>query len=314
MHLEKLNPDTVIARPAEDDLVAAFENKKLTAALRADALEQLAAIQPSKALELARALLPDHGTPGLRAAARILIMRLDSAASYTQLSSALSDGSPREMQATLTLAQRFDSRPSDAFWTELGKKFLEGKVEPAVRLEVWEGLQLRDVAPRGPFRRILETAEAALDEAADPLARWRMCETGGDPDKGRLVYETSRILQCTACHALRGRGGVSGPELDGVASRLSRDELLASLVQPSALIAQGFGKVTLTLEDGTELIGVLRRRDDNYLLLATPRGPRRIAAKDVQSVSSPVSPMPSASALLTPREIRDLMAWLETLK
>jgi quinoprotein glucose dehydrogenase len=141
-----------------------------------------------------------------------------------------------------------------------------------------------------------------------------MCETGGDPDKGRFIFETNRNLQCTSCHALRGRGGVSGPELDGVASRLSRDKLLASLVQPSALIAPGFGKVTLTLEDGTELTGLLRRRDDHHLLVSTPRGPRRIAAKDVQSVSAPVSPMPTASALLTPREIRDLMAWLETLK
>jgi quinoprotein glucose dehydrogenase len=313
-HLEKLNPDTGGSKPAADPFVAAFENTKLTAARRADALEQLAAIQPAKALELARALLPDHGAPELRAAARTLIMRLDSGASYTQLSSALSIGSTREMQATLTLAQRFDSKSSDAFWMDLGKKFLENKVEPEVRLEVWEGLQLRDVAPRGPIRRILETADAALDEAADPLARWRMCQTGGDPDKGRLVFETSRTLQCTACHSLQGRGGVSGPELDGVASRLSRDKLLASLVQPSALIAPGFGMATLTLEDGTELTGVLRRRDDQYLLLATPRGPRRIAAKHVRSVSAPISPMPSASALLTPREIRDLMAWLETLK
>ncbi len=313
-HLEELQPGTDNAKPAVEPLVAAFENRKLTAAARLDALEQLAALQPAKALELARALLPDHGTAALRAGARTLIMRLDSADSYTQLNAALQSGSVPEMQATLTLAQRFDSKQSDAFWTGLGKRFLDDKLHPAVRLEVWEGLQLRDVAPRGPYRRLLETAEAALDEAADPLARWRMCETGGDPDKGRFLFETGRTLNCTACHSLRGRGGVSGPELDGVASRLDRAQLLAALVQPGSLIAPGFGKVTLTLQDGTELTGLLRRRDETSLLLATPHGPRRIAAGTVKAVSAPVSPMPSAASLLTPREIRDLLAWLETLK
>jgi len=313
-HLETLHPEAAKAKPAAEALSAAFANRKLSAAARADALQQLAAHKPDKALELARALLPGHGPAELRAAARTLIMRLDSAASYTQLSGALDAGSPQEMQATLTLAQRFDSKQSEAFWTGLGKKYLEGKVDPAVRLEVWEGLQQRDTAPRGPYRRILEAADAALDEAADPLARWRMCESGGAPDKGRFVFETGRALHCSACHSLQGRGGVTGPELDGVASRLSRDQLLAALVQPSAHLAPGFGKVTLTLKDGTALSGLLRRRDEAALLLATPRGPRRVPAMAVQHITAPVSPMPSAAALLTPREIRDLMAWLETLK
>lgn len=313
VHLEKLQPGSA-TKPDAASLAAAFQNKKLREAARVAALTQLAALQPAKALELARALLPGHGTADLRAAARGVIIQLDSAASYTQLAETLTVGSPQEMRAVLALAQRFDSKQSDVFWSGMGKKFIEGTVDPAARLEVWEGLHQRDLATRGPYRRILETADAALDEAADPLARWRLCETGGDPDKGRFVFETSRAPNCTACHSLHGRGGTSGPELDQVAARLTRDQLLAALVQPSATIAPGFGKVTVTLQDGAEISGILRRRDDTALLLATPHGPRRFQTDAVVSLSPPVSPMPSAATLLTPREIRDLMAWLETLK
>lgn len=313
-HLSKLQPDKFAVKPEAAALVRAFENRELSTALRADALHQLESVQPAKALELSRGLLPGRGTAALRAEARTLIMRLDSAASYTQLTEALATGAPQEMQAVLLMAQRFDSKQSDAFWTGMARKFIEGQVNPAARLEVREGLDLRDVASRGPYRRVLESVDAALDEAADPLARWRLCETGGDPDKGRLVFELSRDINCTSCHSLHGRGGVSGPELDHVASRLTRDQLLASLVQPSSLIAAGFSQVTLTLQDGTEVSGILRKRDDTALLLATDHGPKHCNADAVQSLSPPVSPMPSAATLLTPREIRDLMAWLETLK
>ena len=173
---------------------------------------------------------------------------------------------------------------------------------------------MRDIATRGQFRRLLETTNATFDDLANPLARWRMCETGGDPDKGRRLFETGRTLNCTACHSLNGRGGASAPELDRVAARLNRSQLLGSLVQPSAAIAPGCGRVTLTLQDGTALSGILRKRDDTTLLLATPHGHRRLNADHVQSLSPPASPMPAASSLLTLREIRDLLAWLETLK
>jgi hypothetical protein len=40
----------------------------------------------------------------------------------------------------------------------------------------------------------------------------------------------------------------------------------------------------------------------------------RLNEAAVQSMTTTVSPMPSAAALLTPREIRDPTAWLAILK
>jgi putative heme-binding domain-containing protein len=312
--LLKLKPALAAAQPGVEALIATVANRDMDDAGRIEALQQLAILQPAKALETSRGLLPGQGTPSLRAAARTLIMKLDAPASYKVIGEALATGSLQEIQAVLQVAVRFDSKQSEALWLDLGKKYSDGTIAPGARLEVLEGLRYRDTSTRGKFRRLLESVESDLDEESDPLARWRLCETGGDPDKGRFLFETERNLNCTECHSLRGRGGGSGPELDGVAARLRPSQLVAALVHPSVAIAHGYGRVTVTLQDGTMLAGVLRKRDDTSLMLATRTGVRFMNADTVKSISDPVSSMPSAAALLTLREIRDLVAWLATLK
>lgn len=302
------------AQTSVEQLISMIGEKALSDAARVDALQQLAARQPSKALEISRSLLPGGGTAMLRANARITVMKLDPASSYAQVHEALAAGSPPEMQAVLQLADRFDSKQSEAFWLDLAKKYFDRTIDPCVQLEVLEGLTRRDTATRSKMRRLLEAADANLDEAADPLARWRLCETGGDPDKGRRLFESGRFVCCTSCHSLNGRGGTDGPELDGAGTRLNRADLLAAIIHPSDKITPGYAHVTVTMQDGTRAAGLLRQRDDTSLLLATRTGPRRINADVVQTISEPVSLMPPAGTLLTPREIRDLVAWLVTLK
>jgi ubiquinol-cytochrome c reductase cytochrome b subunit len=54
--------------------------------------------------------------------------------------------------------------------------------------------------------------------------------------KGRTPLELQGALviqnkQCRTCHALEGRGGERGPSLDGVATRLTRDQLIRQVLQ-----------------------------------------------------------------------------------
>jgi ubiquinol-cytochrome c reductase cytochrome b subunit len=54
--------------------------------------------------------------------------------------------------------------------------------------------------------------------------------------KGRTPLELQGALviqnkQCRTCHALEGRGGERGPALDGVATRLTRDQLIRQVLQ-----------------------------------------------------------------------------------
>jgi quinoprotein glucose dehydrogenase len=300
----------VSARPSIEQLTAAVKEMSLTETARIDALHRLAALQPAKAVELSRSQFPHHNTPRVLAAARALLLRLDAATAYEQIKETLASGSTQEMQAALVSAQRFDSKLSDSFWLETGRQLYLAKIPPPVRLEVMEALQQRDVAPRGKWRRLLEVLEADFAEDLDPLIRWRMCETGGDPDKGRAVFETSASADCLSCHSLNGRGGTSGPELDGIGRRRREPELLQSLLHPSAAIVPGYGRVTVALETGAQHHGLFRRRTSDTLLLETPRQILPLSASAVKELSPAESPMPSVSAILTPREIRDLIAFL----
>ena len=63
---------------------------------------------------------------------------------------------------------------------------------------------------------------------------------GGDATRGEQVLRENPIASCLRCHALGGEGGKIGPALDGVAARLTREQLLESLLDPNATLADGY--------------------------------------------------------------------------
>jgi putative heme-binding domain-containing protein len=115
---------------------------------------------------------------------------------------------------------------------------------------------------------------------------------------------------------VRSAGSDVGPNLTGVAARLTRDELLESLLEPSARIAPGYGTVAITLRGGGRVDGTLREETPTEVVVVagTPPVERRIAKADIVERTNPVSAMPPVGLILKPREVRDLVAYLSTLK
>src|SRR5690606_13687482 len=87
------------------------------------------------------------------------------------------------------------------------------------------------------------------------MALYEDCLEGGDPRRGMRIIQSNQTAQCMRCHAMGDFGGDAGPQLSGVGKRLSRKELLQSLIEPSASIAPGFGYVSLDLNDGSSVGG-----------------------------------------------------------
>jgi putative heme-binding domain-containing protein len=71
---------------------------------------------------------------------------------------------------------------------------------------------------------------------------------GGDANKGRDVFFNNQNAQCMKCHAYDDRGGNAGPRLNGIANRISRQQMLEALITPSARLSPGYGMVTLELK------------------------------------------------------------------
>ncbi|MDX1566423.1 MAG: c-type cytochrome [Longimicrobiales bacterium] len=84
-------------------------------------------------------------------------------------------------------------------------------------------------------------ADIEATAAAEPAAP----SAGGD-----VPMEPVAIMQgnaCLGCHILGDQGVELGPELTGVGSRLSADEIRASIVDPNAQASEGFESLVGTM-------------------------------------------------------------------
>ncbi len=149
----------------------------------------------------------------LRAAARDLLFDIDRDRATALLVHAIETGSLREAQAAvLTL----------------------GRDEVA----------LANITPQDlPIELWVEYEEASGNPVVfgDPNKGWWLSR-GGDPDRGKNIYRDHPHAQCLRCHAVGGVGGIAGPALDGVASRLDEWSLQQSLLIPGAEIAEEYGE------------------------------------------------------------------------
>lgn len=142
-------------------------------------------------------------------------------------------------------------------WTQVSLEFETGPQERSLSLNclyggwgqsvgpaLWDDLELRALsselsltalAGRVARARGLELPSGAVAESEGPPL-----DEGGDPAHGADVFWKHPIAACSACHAIGGQGGVVGPELSAVGDRLTRLQILESLLDPNASLAQGW--------------------------------------------------------------------------
>ena len=94
--------------------------------------------------------------------------------------------------------------------------------------------------------------------------------------QGALVVQNK---QCRNCHSLGGEGGARGPALDGVATRLTRDQLIRQVLQGGGNMP-AYGK-NLTPAEVNALVAFLETlRPSNQPPARAPEGARPIARSD----------------------------------
>ncbi|MFT5033546.1 MAG: quinoprotein glucose dehydrogenase, partial [Bacteroidia bacterium] len=140
---------------------------------------------------------------------------------------------------------------------------------------------------------------------------------GGDPVKGKMKFQTGG--DCLRCHAVSGNGGNAGPDLAGIASLHNERYLLEAMVTPGSAIAPGFGHVSLTLNDGSTVTGILMGETNEHLKVRAHSShgegePSTILKSETQSQDGPISGMPPMGLVLPDADVRDIMAYLKTLK
>jgi putative membrane-bound dehydrogenase-like protein len=211
-------------------------------------------------------------------------------------------GSLPERQAAVRLLADLEADDVLRPWWD---RLASGEAPPGIRLDLLEAAAARDVSVSFPR------------DAADPLAEWSECLEGGSATAGAEVFRHHLGAQCLACHKMdRSKGGsLIGPNLQSVGLRDGR-YLLESLVNPQATVAPGYGVVAVALTDGASLTGILQETTDLHVVVRDPVSgkPTSIPRDRIASLGPPVSLMPPMGFLLSKRELRDLVAYLATLR
>ncbi len=169
----------------------------------------------------------------------------------------------------------------------------------------------RDPRPRalGTRRFLVPFATAALP-GEQRLAHPEI--NGGDWEAGHALFKGKAA--CATCHKLRGDGVQVGPDLSNLSFR-DYASVLRDISDPSAAINPDAAAYTVTLDDGTAVIGTRIAETAAELQIAQPGGAVAKLAKAHISKTEPlaISLMPPGlDKTLTPGELRDLMTYLLT--
>ncbi len=130
----------------------------------------------------------------------------------------------------------------------------------------------------------------------------------GDIERGKAIYRQ----RCGTCHVLFDEGTRIGPDLT-TANRGDQAALLASIVDPGAVVRREYISYTLATTDGRILTGLIAEQDAASLTLLDAKNQRtRVLREDIEELSeSDVSLMPERILeQLSPGELRDLFAFL----
>jgi putative heme-binding domain-containing protein len=152
------------------------------------------------------------------------------------------------------------------------------------------------------------------EKSDDEIHRFILTAKGGDAMRGAKVYEA---LQCNSCHG----GGVTpgregrffGPDLAGIAQRLTKAELADALVYPSKRVEDRFKGVEIEFADATPLTGFITDQTAETVTLADREQVHRIPRSKIRSIN------PQSSSLMPDKilnrlswdELHDLLAFLE---
>jgi putative heme-binding domain-containing protein len=227
------------------------------------------------------------------------------------LSEVINTRTVEEKQAALTTLGTLPVSRTKPVFDQLLAQHAAKKLPVEVTLELSEAI---DQTGSAELKQTLKNINAK--SSSDTLkAAFAGALSGGNADRGARIFYSNQSAQCIRCHSYGDYGGSAGPRLNGVAARLTREQLLESLINPSARIAPGFGTITVELKDGKKLSGILQEEKAGTVRLKIGSKPDTlIQANSISKKTYGASSMPPMRSLLTKKEIRDVMSFLATMK
>lgn len=245
-------------------------------------------------------------TTGNEAAAKL---RKDEAADLDRLRAA----NPSKDQTELT--DRLLSSTSGALM--LLHSVDDGTLPQSVAAQAIEkATQHNDVSIRDLFERFLP-AEKRIKRLGSVVRTEQILALSGDSARGRKLFLETANISCKNCHRIQKEGKEVGPELTTIGKKLTRAQLLESILEPSKLIDPKYVTHLAETDDGRILTGLLMSKDDNEVVLKDAQDKvTRIPTKQIeQLVPQRQSLMPDLLFRdMTAQQVADLLEYLGSLK
>lgn len=222
----------------------------------------------------------------------------------------LDTGSVGEQQAAYISLANVDAPLAHQVMEQKVQALIDGKIEPAVQLEV---ITAAEKMGTDPLKALLADYESRKDPA-NPLDKYREALHGGNAMAGQNLFRYDTAAQCVRCHMVGHRGNMVGPVLTSIGTTLSREQLLEALVAPGARIAPGFGRITAVMPDGKRIEGFFEAETATGITLVAADQTHQLAKADIASIEPGVSGMPPMGLLLSRAQLRDLVEYLVTLR
>ncbi len=283
---------------------------------------------------LAQELQNEKRTPRLHALALRLILPNNELLTLKRLEGYLaSDFQPLRLEAVRTLVlqenpERFEllaSVAKDVEQSELvraeavaGLAASEKHAEVLASLAEDENEVVRQEAQRVQGLLGLRPAKVEEKPAATDLAAWnRLLAEPGNAAAGRRLFFSARGARCGVCHQHRGRGGRVGPDLTRIQQSNSREQIIASILQPSREIAPHYQPWVLQTDAGKTLVGLRLHKigDDGNEIYADTNGKIFGLRGDEIELrqASDISIMPAGlETTVSIDQLRDLVEFLRT--
>lgn len=207
----------------------------------------------------------------------------------------------------------FDAKGND----EVGAPDLTGRLRRAsssagifnILREGISGTAMMAVDPTVPDAQLWQLAAYIESLSSDPTN----VVLAGSATAGEALFNGAG--DCRSCHLVGGEGGRLGPDLSAVGQRLSPEELLLALVEPSASVAPRWWTLSVEDKSGRRVSG-LRMNEDSFSVRLMDSDARLWSFPRAQLTSierSEASTMPSYASRFNDEQIDDLVAYLFSL-
>lgn len=298
-------------KQAGSDLLVVLKSDK-NPVVRAEAIKALVALKDSQVEQSIRLSLSDKDKT-VRVAGLDLIEKtgISSEIIAALLNTVIATKTTEEKQAALLTLGRLPLKNTQQSFDDLLIKMSKGKLSPDIYLELGESI---DSTHSGELRQKFKAATKSLS-SDELVASYSVALEGGNVEMGRNIFYTNQNSQCVRCHTYDDYGGNAGPRLNGVGKRLSKKEILESMITPSVKMAAGYGNTSITLKDGKTYNAIILQETATTILLKNgDQAGQTIQKSDIAKRDDSPSSMPAMIETLSKKEIRDLIAFLSQSK